>query len=111
MAPGIRGSRSQLIPNLAGEAEYLEARRIAGELYKAHQAFGGLERVDAVKLATLCAAFEGSLDFDPPTLSENDLSEQRATLQAVAASIRKKPTGLVRIAAAHPDGTGPTADR
>ena len=89
-------SRSKLIPRFAGEAEYLEAKRIAGELYKVHQVCGGLTRADAVMLATLCATLGGKLECDPIPIEENDLFKQNAALQEVAASIRKKPSGLVR---------------
>lgn len=104
-------ARSELIPRLTGEAEYLEARRIADQLHHVHQVTGGLSRGDAVMLATLCAAFEGTLEADPPTHTDNDFAEHSATLKAVAASIKRQPVGLVRIAAAGPNGSGPNPDR
>lgn len=103
--------RSKLIPRLSGEAEYLEARRIADQLHHVHQVTGGLSRKDAVMLATLCAAFEGSLEADPPTPTEHDFAEHSAALKAVAASIKRQPVGLVRIAAVGPDSSRPDPDR
>lgn len=103
-------ARSKLIPRLSGEAEYLEARRIADQLHSVHQAVGGLTRADAVMLATLCAAFEGTLEAEPLTHTDNDFTEQRAALQAVADSIKRKPVGVVRIAAADPNSLRTFAD-
>lgn len=105
------GPRSKLIPRLSGEAEYLEAKRIADQLHHVHGVVGGLTREDAVMLATLCAAFEGTLEADPPTLIEHDFAEHSATLKAVAASIKRQPVGLVRIAAPCPDNPRPDPDR
>lgn len=103
--------RNKLIPRLSGEAEYLEARRIADQLHHVHQVTGGLSREDAVMLATLCAAFEGTLEADPSTHTDNDFAEHSAALKAVAASIKRQPVGLVRIAAAYPDNPRPDSDR
>lgn len=103
MAGTSSNSRAKLIPELDSESEYLEALRIAKELHKTHEALGGLERRDAVKLAVFCAAFEGSIEWESEPISENDFAEQRATLQAVADSIKRKPVGLVRIAAPDPN--------
>lgn len=102
--------RSELIPRLTGEAEYLEAKRIADQLHHVHQVTGGLSRKDALMLATLCAAFEGTLEADPPTHTDNDFAEHSAALKTVAASIKRQPVGLVRIAAASPNGSGPGSD-
>lgn len=104
-------ARSELIPRLAGEAEYLEARRIADQLHHVHQITGGLSREDAVMLATLCAAFEGTLEVDPPTHTDNDFAEHSAALKTVAASIKRQPVGLVRIAAVSSDNPRPDSNR
>lgn len=103
------GSRSQLIPRLGGEAEYLEAKRIADQLHNVHQAVGGLTRADAVMLATLCAAFEGTLECDPAPKTEHDFAEQSATLQALADSIPRRTVGLVRGPATCADRSWPPA--
>ena len=103
------GTRNQLIPRLGGEAEYLEAKRIADELHRVHQECGGLKRPDAVMLATLCAAFEGTLECDPAPKTEHDFTEQSATLQALADSIPRRTVGLVRGPAARPDRSRPLA--
>lgn len=105
------GPRSKLISRLSGEAEYLEAKRIADQLHHVHGVVGGLTREDAVMLATLCAAFEGTLEADPPTPTEHDFAQHSATLKALAQSIKRQPVGLVRIAAACPDNPRPDPDR
>lgn len=105
------GPRSKLIPRLSGEAEYLEAKRIADQLHHVHGVVGGLTRADAVMLATLCAAFEGTLEADPPTHTDNDFAEHSAALKALAQSIKRQPVGLVRIAAVSPDDSGPDPNR
>lgn len=105
------GTRSKLIPRLSGEDEYLEAKRIADQLHHVHQVVGGLTRGDAVVLATLCAAFEGTLEADPPTHTEHDFAEHSAALKALAASIKRQPVGLVRIAALSPDDLRPDPNR
>ena len=108
---GITNPRpgTQLIPRFAGEAEYLEAQRIAGELFAVHQVCGGLTRPEAVMLATLCAAFEGTLECDPIPIFENDFTEQSAAIKALASSIPKRTVGLVRRPATGPNGPTPAS--
>jgi hypothetical protein len=54
---------------LDAEAEYLEAKRIASELYRLHRHLGPFSREDTIKLAGICKLFQG--EFEPEDTNNN----------------------------------------
>lgn len=54
---------------LGAEAEFVEAKRIAGELYRLHRHLGPFSREETIKLAGICKLFQA--EFEPENTNNN----------------------------------------